>query len=331
MALFGPDPEKIERWKQEGKVSKLRAAIEDGGPCAEQAQQALVDLVSDPASVPGAGDEAVIEAFGTLLNLDQHAASWALLAYADQPTARGEVACKMIDRLASRETDAALLAVLRLAGSRLAGVGLHAVRALASMQHPRLNEALRSALLLADRDALEHLLKLLEERVVPGASKVLVHRFPKIPLDLRKAVARALRRQGIGAGRVDEPTLRTYLLVEEERFVDAAHAGGPAWQPLAEALGAAPEPGDRTMRILHALAAVDRNKLFHALRLRLAKVVTEAAERPTRESFALARANAAWILPALADIFEKSTEAREISIQLTGERFLAAKSLLEGM
>ena len=30
---------------------------------AEQAQQALVDMISDPASVPGAGDEAVVEAF----------------------------------------------------------------------------------------------------------------------------------------------------------------------------------------------------------------------------------------------------------------------------
>jgi hypothetical protein len=331
VALFGPDPEKIERWKQEGKVAKLRAAIQDAGPYAEQAQQALVDLVSDPTALPGVLDESVVEAFETLLNLDQHAASWALLAYAGLPAAHAELACKLIDRMASRGTDAALLSVLRLAGSRLAGVGLHAVRALASMQHPRLGEALRSALLLADRDALAHLLQLLEERLVPGAAKVLVHRFPKVPADLRKALARALRRQGVGAAHVEDPVLRSYLLVEEERFGEAAQGGAQAWQPLAEALGATPEPGDRTMRILQALAEVDRNKLFHALRLRLAKVVAAAADQPTREAFALARANAAWILPALSDLFGRTTEAREISIQVTGERFAAAKGILDGM
>jgi hypothetical protein len=331
VALFGPDPEKLERWKQEGKVPKLRAAIESGGPFAEQAQQALVDIVADPSLLPEVTEDAVVEAFDVLLNLDQHAASWALLAYAATPAARATVACRMIDRLALRGTDAALLAILRLAGSRIPGLGLHAVRALVGIQHPRLNDALRSAFLLADREALAHLLQVLEERPVPGVAQVLVHRFPKIPVDLRKAVARSLRRQGVGAAHVEDPQLRTYLLVEEERFGEAVQSGADAWQPLAEALGASPGPGDRTMRILHALAGVDRDKLYQALRLRLGKALEAAAERPDRELYAAARAVAAWILPALADIYGRGDGVREISIQLTAERFLAAKGLLEGL
>jgi hypothetical protein len=331
VSLFGPDPEKIERWKQEGKVPKLRSAIESGGPCAEQAQQALVDIVSDPSRLSPVAQEAVVEAFEALLNLDQHAASWAMLQYAGTSPARGDVACRMIDALAGRGVRAALLSILRLAGSRLEGVGLHAVRALVGMKHPRLNEALRSAFLLADREGLEHLVKVLEERQVPGAAQVLVHRFPKLPVDLRKSVARAVHRQGLGAALAEDPALRTYLLVEEERFGDAANQGPEAWQPLAEALGAAPEPGDRTMRILHALAFVDRDKLYHALRLRLLKAVSVAAEQPTRESHAVARAVASWVLPALADLYDRAGAVREISMQMTAERFQAAKGLLEGM
>ena len=331
MALFGPDPEKVERWKQEGKISKLRSTIEGGGPCAEQAQQALVDIVSDPSSMPLVTEEATLEAFQTLLNLDQHAASWAMLQYAQTADARPPLACRMIDALAVRRTDAALLSTLRMAGSRLPGVGVHAVQALIGMEHPRLNEALRSAVLLAERDALVPLLGVLEARLVPGVAKVLVHRFPKLPADLRKPVVRVLRRQGVGAAHAPDALLRTYLLVEEERFGEASAQVDLAWQPLAEALGAAPEPGDRTMRILHALAHVDRNRLYHALRLRLAKAVGEAETRKDRESTTLARANAAWILPALADIYGKTMDVQEISLQLTADRFTAARALLEEM
>ncbi|MBI5500130.1 MAG: hypothetical protein HY907_07790 [Deltaproteobacteria bacterium] len=331
MALFGPDPEKVERWKQEGKVSKLRSTIEGGGPCAEQAQQALVDIIADPSSMPLVTEDATLEAFQTLLNLDQHAASWAMLQYAQTAGAHAALACRMIDALASRRTDAALLATLRMAGSGLSGVGVHAVKALIGMEHPRLNEALRSAFLLAEREALVPLLGVLEVRQVPGASKVLVHRFPKLPADLRKRVARALHRQGMGAAHAGDAVLRTYLLVEEERYAEAASQLELAWQPLAEALGASPEPGDRTMRILHALAHVDRNRLYHALRLRLAKAVGEAETHADKETIAAARAAAAWILPALADIYGRTGDVREISMQLTADRFLAARSLLEAM
>jgi hypothetical protein len=276
-------------------------------------------------------DEAVVEAFEALLNLDQHAASWALLQYAGLSSARSAVACKMIDSLAGRGTDAALLSILRLAGSRMPGVGVYAVRALVGMQHPRLNEALRSAFLLADRDGLEHLLQVLDDRNVPGAAKVLVHRFAKIPSDLRKAVGRALHRQGMGAAHAEDPVLRAYLLVEEERYGEAARQGAVAWQPLAEALGAAPEAGDRVMRIMHGLAEVDRDKLFQALRLRLLKALGAAAEQPGRESYAAARAAAAWVLPGLAGIFGRETDVREIAFQISADRYLAAKTVLEGI
>lgn len=331
MALFGPDAEKIERWKQEGRVSRLRSAIEGGGPFAEQAQQALVEIVADPSVLSGVTDEAVVEAFAALLNLDQHAASWALLSYVNSPSARAAVACRMVDHLASRETDAALLAVLRLAGCRLGDVGLHAVRALAGMKHPRLPVALRSALLLADHDALEHLLRLLEERQIPGASKVLVHRFTKVAPALRRPMARALRRQGMSAAQAEEPLLRTYLLVEEERFAEAAACGPDAWQALAEALGPQPEPGDRTARILWALSQLDRDKLYRALRLRLAKAADEADRRPGTAAAAEVRAVAAWVLPALADLYGRKAEARELAAQVTAGRYAAVRAVLEAM
>lgn len=331
MALFGPDAEKIERWKQEGRVARLRSAIEGGGPFAEQAQQALVEIVADPSLLSGVTDEAVVEAFEALLNLDQHAASWALLTYVVSPAARSPVACRLIDRLASRETDAALLAVLRLAGCRLGDVGLHAVRALAGMNHPRLPVALRSALLLADHDALDHLLRLLEERQIPGASKVLVHRFAKVAPDLRGPMARALRRQGLSAAQAEDPLVRAYLLVEEERFAEAANCGAEAWQPLAEALGANPEPGDRTARVLWALAQVDREMLYRALRLRLGKAAEEAVQRPSAATVAAARAVAAWVLPALVELYGRKAEVRELAAQVAAGRFAAVQGLLEGM
>lgn|GEM_PF-6754708 len=331
MALFGPDAEKIERWKQEGRVSRLRSAIEGGGPFAEQAQQALVEIVADPSVLSGVTDEAVVEAFAALLHLDQHAASWALLTYVNSPAARAAVACRLVDRLASCETDAALLAVLRLAGCRLGDVGLHAVRALAGMNHPRLPVALRSALLLADRDALAHLLRLLEDRQIPGAAKVLVHRFAKVAPDLRRPMARALRHQGMTAAQAEDPLVRVYLLVEEERFAEAAACGAEAWQPLAEALGARPEPNDRTARILWALAQVDREKLYRALRLRLAKAAGEAIRRPGAAAAAEVGATAAWVLPALVELFGRQAEARELAAQVAAGRFAAVQALLEGM
>lgn len=331
MALFGPDAEKIERWKQEGRVARLRSAIEGGGPFAEQAQQALVEIVADPSLLAGATDEAVLEAFEALLNLDQHAASWALLTYVASPAARAAVACQLIDRLALRETDAALLAVLRLAGCRLGDVGLHAVRALAGMNHPRLPVALRSALLLADRDALEHLLRLLEERQIPGAAKVLLHRFAKVAPDLRRPMARALRRQGWSAAQAEDPVVRAYLLVEEERFAEAAGCGAEAWQPLVEALGAKPEPGDRTARVLWALAQLDRDRLYHSLRLLLARAAQAALADPSPATTAEVRAVAAWVLPALVELYGRLAEARELAAQVAAERFQAVKSLLEGM
>jgi hypothetical protein len=331
VALFGPDAEKIERWKQEGRVARLRSAIEGGGPFAEQAQQALVEIVADPSLLAGATDESVVEAFEALLNLDQHAASWALLTYVTSPAARAAVACRLIDRLASRETDAALLAVLRLAGCKLGDVGLHAVQALAGMNHPRLPVALRSALLLADRDALEHLLKLLEERQIPGASKVLMHRFTKVAPDLRRPMARALRRQGLAAASVDDPVVRAYLLVEEERFGEAVGCGPDAWQPLAEALGAQPEAGDRTARVLWALAQLDRDMLYRALKLRLSKAADEAIQRPGAAAIAGLRATAAWVLPALIELYGRKAEARELAAQVAAERFAAVQGLLEGM
>ena len=331
LALFGPDAEKIERWKQEGRVSRLRAAIEGGGPFAEQAQQALVEMVADPSVLAGVTDEAVEQAFVVLLQFDQHAASWALLRYVESPAARVAVACRLIDRLAARGTDAALLAVLRLAGCRLGDVGLHAVRALGGMNHPRLPVALRSALLLADHDALGHLLRLLEERPIPGAAKVLVHRFARVAPALRRPMARALRHQGMTAAQAEDPLVRIYLLVEEERFAEAAACGPEAWQPLAEALGARPEPNDRTARILWALARVDREKLYRALRLRLARAAEEAVQRPSAAAAAAVEATAAWVLPALADLFGWRAEAREAAAQVAAGRFGAVKALLEGV
>jgi hypothetical protein len=276
-------------------------------------------------------DEAVVEAFRALLDLDQHAASWALLSYAGTVTAKSAVAMELIDLLARRATDAALLAILRLAGSRLAGVGLHAVRALARMSHPRMNEALLSALLLADQEALDHLLQLLDERRVAGAAEVLLHRFGKARPDLRKPLARAMVRQGITAERCAEASCRAWVLAEEDRFEEAGALGEVAWQPLAESLGPAPAPGERTIRVLVALARVDQQRLYQALRLRLLKAVALAADRPDKASFDEAFAVAAWVLPALAQVFRLGDVAQALAEHVRGERFRLAANVLEAM
>jgi hypothetical protein len=59
--------------------------------------------------------------------------------------------------------------------------------------------------------------------------------------------------------------------------------------------------------------------------------VAEAETRQSREGTTLARAAAAWILPALADIYGKTMDVQEISLQLTADRFVAARALLEEM
>jgi hypothetical protein len=112
---------------------------------------------------------------------------------------------------------------------------------------------------------------------------------------------------------------------------EAVAGGAEAWQPLAEALGAQPEPNDRTARILWALAQVDREKLYRALRLRLAKAADEAIRRPSAAAAAEVGATAAWVLPALVELFGRQAEARELAAQVAAGRFAAVQALLEGM
>ncbi len=329
VALFGPNPEKVQRWKAEGKVSRLRSAVEEGGETGELAQKALEEIVSDPSRFPGVDDSAVTDAFRVLLDLDQRAATEALIAYAGQPSIRAPLAAAMIDLLAARGSDAALLALLRLSGSRAGSVAAAAVRALARMDHPHLDGTLCAAIPLVGREALEHLLDLLAERLVPGAGEALLGRLAGAPPDLRKPIARALHRQGLTAAMCRDPEARAYLLVEEGRYADAAALGAPAWQPLAEALGGRPARDTRTLEILSAMGRVDRARLGAALRLKLLRAVTAAIEKPTRESYDLARETAAWVLPAWAEVIGRREQATDVSGLIRDERFLAVRGMLE--
>jgi hypothetical protein len=331
VGLFGVDEEKIDRWRSEGKVSRLRAAVEEGGEPAEAAMRALASVVADPLPPERVPEARIVEAFEALLQLDQHEAVTALTAYVEHPSVRSAVAAEMFARLAATRSDAALVTLLRLAGSPVGTVGRSAVEAALAMSHPRFDAEFLRALLLAEGEALDNLVMALQSRRVAGSAELLVRHFRSVSGSSRWAVVRALVRQGFAPAESPDLELAAWLWVESERYGRAASLGPVSWAPLAQALGAWPVADERTQSVVAALARVDAPRLFEGLRMRLLRAVNDAAFHPRTEQYESADREAAWVLPALATLFARETEVRVVSEMIAARKFRAAASVLESL